>query len=170
MADDAQEAKAALKGFTTSQRREWLLEYVKRKTWYVVKTRGAIKQLAELFGVHRHQIENDLKLIQQQASVADIGLIEMDTRHLFSKALVRADAMAEDKTLPESVRARYNAQLLSGATRQAQILVQFGKMDRDMAPPPKQEERPQDVMLDQAAADFINQWRDRNRPKKPEGL
>lgn len=168
--DELQEKLAELKTFSTSQRREWLLDFVKRKTWFVVKSRGQIKKFAEIFGVHRTQIENDLKLIAQQAAVADIGMIEMDTRHLFSKALVRADKFADDDKLPESVRARYNQQLLIGAPRQAQLLVAFGKMDKDMAPPPKQEERPKDQELDLAVGDFMAMWREKNRPKKPEGV
>lgn len=160
----------SMAGTSAADRRAWLLDYVRKHTWFVVKTRGQQKRFAEAFDVDRSVIDDDFRLIARECAVADVGQIEMDTRHLFNGALARAAKYAEDPSLPAAERARYNQQILIGAPRQAQILEAFGKKDRDMAPPPQKEERADDKALDQMARDFAAGWKSKNRPPKPEGL
>lgn len=157
-------------GTPTAQRRAEIMDAVKRRSWFVMRTRGMTKHLATLYGVDRTQIENDFAIIGRECAVADIGQIEMDTRNLFGAAMARAAELAQDPKLSASERARFNQQVIMGAPRQAQILEAFGKKDRDMAPPPQKEERADDKALDQMARDFAAGWKAKNRPPKPEGL
>ena len=156
--------------YTTAERRAWLLEHVKKHTWFVVRTRGEMKKLTAQFGVDRKNLYNDFQLIAQESAVVDLPLLEMDARHLLNRRIVEAAKMADNEKLPVADRVRAARLVLQGVPALVRTLESFGKKDRDMSPPPLKDERPDERVMDQMAQDYAREWRERNRPKKPDGV
>lgn len=159
---------AKYRRMNAAQRREWLIDYVRKNSLVALKTGGGTQRLAKLFGVDRTMIWRDFEVIGPKLKVVDLEEIEVDLRHQLQDIVVVSKERFYDKTMTPSQRAEFGRLAVQGAREFTKMLESFGRKDRDMAPPPKPENVVvTDERLAVMAQEFAKKWEAEN-VKKPE--